>query len=100
MKLKKNRVSISFWFCFFLVCVILYFLLFTTKGAIRRNLLNGYPWQAVSTKIVEVPRSDHSSLYTTNPIIKEKESGKQLYFNCYQEKGIKKCSRITNMTPQ
>ncbi len=99
MKLNKNRISSCFWLCFFLICALLYYLFFTVKGAVRRNLLNGYPWQAVSSKIIEVPRSDHASIYTTDPIIKDKDNQKQIYFSCYKKNGIQNCSRITNMTP-
>ena len=97
MKLNKSRIPINFWLCFFLICALLYYLFFTVKGSIRRTLLNGYPWQAISSKIIEVPRSDHASIYTTDPVIKDKENQKQLYFSCYKKNGIQHCNSITNL---
>lgn len=86
MKLNKTKISFNFWFFAFIICILLYYFFFTVNGAIRRNLLNGYLREALFSKIVKVPKDNHNFVYTTNPIIKNKENNKQIYFSCYKKK--------------
>lgn len=95
MRLKKKTFSINFWVGVTIVIALLWYLMFTPHGAIRRELIGKQWLGAVGAKIEEIKPDQRKSftVYTTNPKLKN-EHGKTFYFTCYKKNIYLKCHEI------
>lgn len=95
MKLKHDRFRFNFWLMMTIIIALLWYLMFTPHGAVRRELIGKQWLGAVGAKIEEIkPGPQRSStIYTTNPRFKDDE-GRTFYYTCHKENIFLKCKKI------
>lgn len=95
MKLKQDGLNFNFWLLMTLVVVLIWYLMCTPHGAVRRELVGKQWLGAIGAKIEVVNPNARNvrPIYTTNPRLKDDE-GRTFYFTCNKKNIFLKCQKI------
>lgn len=91
----EKSSHISFWTGMVLFLILLWYLLLTPTGALKRTILLDHPKEAILSKIEKVSLESMGTVYHFNPELHD-EDGKILYYGCSKGDFIFKCSPIKN----